>query len=124
MSFSSAAVSGTLISRGSFAAFSASLMMASITGWKWRWPDITYAPPHRMDASESLLPPPPPHRPPALVSRHDEVELTFRHLVQHRIEHVFVVDEADAAGADRTHEGRARKREGRRGRDHRQNIGI
>ena len=28
-------------SRGSFAAFSASWMIASITGWKWRWPNIT-----------------------------------------------------------------------------------
>src|SRR6516225_5579955 len=36
-----AAVSDTCSSRGSFAAFSASLMMASITGWKWRWPNIT-----------------------------------------------------------------------------------
>ena len=53
-----------------------------------------------------------------------EVELAFRHLVEQRIEHVFVVDEADAGGADRAHEGRAGERERRRGRDHRQHVGI
>ena len=36
----------------------------------------------------------------------DEVELAFRHLVQRRIEHVFIVDEADAGAADRSHERR------------------
>ena len=36
----------------------------------------------------------------------DEVELAFRHLVQRRIEHVFIVDEADAGAADRPHERR------------------
>ena len=41
ISFSSAALSTTTRSRGSFAAFSASLMIASITGWKCRWPNIT-----------------------------------------------------------------------------------
>ena len=54
----------------------------------------------------------------------DEVELAFRHLVERRIEHVFVVDEADAGAADRAHERRARKRQRRRGRDHRDDIGI
>ncbi len=54
----------------------------------------------------------------------DEVELALRHLVEHRVEHVFVVDEADARRADRAHEGRARERQRRRGRDHRQDVGI
>ena len=39
-------------SRGSFAAFSASLMMASITGWKCRWPNITA--PSMMSSVSSL----------------------------------------------------------------------
>ena len=38
----------------------------------------------------------------------DEVELALLHLVERRIEHVFVVDEADAGAADRAHERRAR----------------
>ena len=37
----------------------------------------------------------------------DEIELALHHLVELRIEHVFVVDEADARGADRSHERRA-----------------
>ena len=41
ISFSIAEVSGSAKSRGSFAAFSASWMMAWITGWKCRWPNIT-----------------------------------------------------------------------------------
>ena len=35
----------------------------------------------------------------------DQVELGFDHLVERRVEHVFVVDEADAGGADRALEG-------------------
>ena len=54
----------------------------------------------------------------------DEVELALRHLVEQRIEHVFIVDEADARGADRAHERRARQRQRGRGRDHCQNVGI
>ena len=38
----------------------------------------------------------------------DEVELAFLHLVDCRIEYVFVVDESDAGAADRPHERRAR----------------
>ena len=37
----------------------------------------------------------------------DEIELALGHLVDLRIEHIFVVDEADAGGADRSHERRA-----------------
>ena len=54
----------------------------------------------------------------------DQIELALDHFVELRIEHVFVVDEADARGADRTHEWRARERERRRGRDHRQDVGV
>ena len=55
---------------------------------------------------------------------HDQIELALGHLVDLRIEHVFVVDEADARGADRAHERRARQRERRRGRHQRQDVGI
>ena len=54
----------------------------------------------------------------------DEVELAFRHLIDRRIEHVLVVDEADAGAADRAHEGRAGDRQRGRGRDHRYDVGI
>ena len=54
----------------------------------------------------------------------DEVELAFLHLVERRIEHVFVVDEADARAADRAHERRAGKRQRGRSRDHRDDVGI
>ncbi len=54
----------------------------------------------------------------------DEVELRLGHLVQRRVEHEFVVDEADAGGADRAHERRAGERQrGGRG-DHRQHVRI
>ncbi len=54
----------------------------------------------------------------------DEIELALHHLVELRIEHVFIVDEADAGGADRPHEGRARQRERGRCRHHGDDIGI
>ncbi len=54
----------------------------------------------------------------------DEIELGLGHLIQRRVEHELVVDEADARGADRAHERRARQRQRGRGRDHRQNVGI
>ena len=54
----------------------------------------------------------------------DEVELGFDHFVERRVEHVFVVDEADAGGADRTLERRAGNRQRRGGGDQRQNVGI
>ncbi len=55
---------------------------------------------------------------------HDQIELAFGHLVDLRVEHVFVVDEADARGADRAHEGRARQRQRCRGGHQRQDVGI
>ena len=54
----------------------------------------------------------------------DEIELGFDHFVERRVEHIFVVDEADARGADRALEGRARQRQRRGGGHHRQNVGI
>ncbi len=53
-----------------------------------------------------------------------EIEMALPHLVDLRIEHVFIVDEADPRGADRAHEGRARKGEGGGGGDHRDDVGI
>ncbi len=54
----------------------------------------------------------------------DEIELTLRHLIERRIEHVFIVDEGDAGAADRAHERRAGQRERRRRRDHGDDVGI
>ena len=54
----------------------------------------------------------------------DQIELGLDHFVQRRVEHVFVVDEADARGADRALEGSARQRQRRGGGDQRQNVGI
>ncbi len=54
----------------------------------------------------------------------DEVELGFDHFVQRRVEHVFVVDEADACGADRALERSAGQRQRRGGGDQGQNVGI
>ena len=108
-------------SRGSLAAFSASLMIASITGWKWRWPNIT-AP--SMISSDSSL------ASDSTIITASWVPATTRsswlsgHLVERRIEHVFVVDEADAGAADRAHERRAGQRQRGGGRDHRHDVGI
>ncbi len=54
----------------------------------------------------------------------DEIELTFLHFVERRIEHVFVTDEADAGAADRAHERCAGQRERRGSRHHRDDVGI
>ena len=54
----------------------------------------------------------------------DQIELGLDHLVERRVEHVFVVDEADARGTDRTLERSARQRQRRGGGDQRQNVGI
>ena len=54
----------------------------------------------------------------------DEIELAFLHLVERRIEHVFVVGEADAGAADRPHERRAGQRQRGRGRHHGDDIGV
>ena len=54
----------------------------------------------------------------------DEVELALDHLVELWVEHVFVVDEADAGAADRAHERRAGQRQCGGGRDHGDDVGI
>ena len=54
----------------------------------------------------------------------DEVELGVGHLVERRVQHVFVIDEADARGADRSLERRARQGQRGGGRHQRQNVGI
>jgi hypothetical protein len=53
-----------------------------------------------------------------------QVELGLDHFVERRVEHVFVIDEADAGSADRALEGRAGDGERRGGRDQRENVGI
>ena len=57
-------------------------------------------------------------------ARDHEVERRGLHLVDGRVELELPVDHADAGGADRAHEGDAREREGRGGRDHGQDVGI
>ena len=96
-------------------------MMASITGWKCRWPNIT-AP--SMMSSVSSLASDSTISTASCGAGDDEVELALGHLVELRIEHVFVVDEADAGGADRAHERRAGQRQRGGGRDHRDDVGI
>ena len=53
-----------------------------------------------------------------------EVEPALRHLVELRVQHVFVVDEAHPRRADRAHEGRPRQRQRRGGRHHRDDVGV
>ena len=54
----------------------------------------------------------------------DEVEVAFGDLLLARVEDIFAVDEADAGGADRAHEGDAGDgQRGRRG-DHRDDVGL
>ena len=95
--------------------------MASITGWKCRWPNITA--PSMMSSDSSLASD-------STISTASAVPATTRSSwlsaisSMLRVEHVFVVDEADARGADRAHEGRARQRQRRRGGDQRQDVGI
>ncbi len=54
----------------------------------------------------------------------DQIELGLDHFVERRVEHVFVIDEADAGGTDRALEGGAGNRQRRRGGNQRQNVGI
>ena len=121
ISFSTALVSGCAKSRGSLAAFSASWMMAWITGCMCRWPNIT-AP--SMISSDSSLASDSTISTASWRAGDDEIELAFLHLVDGRVEHVFVVDEGDARAADRAHEGRAGERQRRGGRHHRDDVGI
>ena len=54
----------------------------------------------------------------------DEIERGILHLLERRIDLDLVLDVADARRADRAHEGNARKRQSRRGRDQRQDARI
>ena len=54
----------------------------------------------------------------------DEVELGFDHLVECRVQHIFVIDEADAGGADRALERSAGQRQRGGGGNHGQNVRI
>ena len=54
----------------------------------------------------------------------DQIELGLYHLVERGIEHIFVVDEADARGTDRALEGRAGYRQRGGGCHQRQDVGI
>ena len=112
---------GRLKSRGSLAAFSASWMIASITGWKCAVAEHHGAEHHLLGQLLGL----------GLDHQHrvrgagdDQVELALRHLVDRRVEHVLAVDEADAGGADRAHERHARERQRGGGGDHRHDVGI
>ena len=54
----------------------------------------------------------------------DEIKTALDHFVDLRIEHIFVVDEADASRADRAHERGARDGQRGGGRNHRKNVRI
>ena len=88
---SSSAVSAGWKSRGSLAAFSASLMIASMTGWKCLWPNMT-AP--SMTSSASSL------ASDSTISTASSVPATTRssfdssHLVDLRVQHVLAVDDS------------------------------
>ena len=96
-------------------------MMASITGWKCAMAEHHGA---EHDVFGELLGFRLDHQHGVLGAGDDEIELALGHLVDLRVEHILVVDEADAGGADRSHERRARQRERRGSRDHPQNVGI
>ena len=108
-------------SRGSFAAFSASLD----DGIDHRL-EVPVAEHHRAehDFLGQLLGFRFDHQHGVLRAGDDEVELALLHLVDRRVEDVFVVGEADARAADRAHERRAGERQRGRGRHHRDDVGI
>ena len=108
-------LSGGVKSNGSLAAFSASLMIAWITGCAFLWPNITAS---SICVSGKLVRLALDHHHGILRAGDDQVELGLGHLVDERIEHELAVDEADAGGADRTEERHARQRQRGGGRDH------
>ena len=57
-------------------------------------------------------------------ARDHQVEIGFLLLLHSGIEHELALEDADAGGADRPHEGDARQREGSGGGDHRHDVGI
>ncbi|MNX73713.1 hypothetical protein D3C86_1051220 [compost metagenome] len=54
----------------------------------------------------------------------DQVQRALAHLVNGRVQHQLAVDQADACGADRAHEGHARDGQGGRGGDHAQDVRV
>ena len=114
-------VVGEASSRGSFAAFSASLMMASITGCKCRCPNITA--PSMISSDSSLA------SDSTIITASCVPAMTRSSWLSGisssvRIEYVLVVDEADAGAADRTHERGTGKRQSRRRSNHRNDVRI
>ncbi len=103
------------------AAFSARRMIASITGWKPRWPSITASSMVASDSSlasdstistASCVPATTRSRADSFSSSTVGLSLSCRPIC------------ADAGGADRAHEGDARERQRGGGRDHRQDVGV
>ena len=75
--------------------------MASITGWKERWPSMTAL---SMMSSDSSLACELDHQHAFLGAGDDEVEGARRDLVERRVHDELAVEVADAGGADRAHE--------------------
>ena len=102
-------------------ACSASSMMASITGWKERWPNMT-AP--SMTSSASSLASNSTISTPSWVPATTRSRALVLELVDGRIEDVLAVDIADAGAADRAHERHAADGQRRGGGDQRDDVGI
>ncbi|MGY3485972.1 hypothetical protein ACVW1C_003855 [Bradyrhizobium sp. USDA 4011] len=121
ISFSISELSIVVTSRGSLAAFSASSMIALMTGLEVAVAEHDRAEHHvfvellgfRFDHQHGVG-----------GAGDDEIELGLGHLVERRVEHVFVIGEADARGADRALERRARQRQGGGGCDQRYDVRI
>jgi hypothetical protein len=96
-------------------------MMASITGWKCLWPNIT-APSITSSvssfASDSTI------KTASGGASDHKIEARRLHVGERRVELVGVADVADPGGADRTHEGHAGQRQRRGGGDHGDDVGV
>ena len=109
------------MSHGSLAAFSASLMIAWMTGWKCLWPNMTAS---SICFSGSSLASDSTIITASCVPATTRSSVALGHLVDHRVQHELAVDDADAGGADRAEERQARERQRRGGRDHADDVGI
>ena len=96
-------------------------MIASMTGWKLLMPEGDGA---EHDLLGQLLGLGFDHQHALAGAGDDQIELRARQLVERRVQHVFAVDVADPAAADRAHERDAGNRQGRRGADHRDDVGV
>ena len=103
------------------AACSASSMIASITGCMPAWANIT---PPQDFVFRQFLDFGFDHHHGVLGAGDDQVHPAVLQLVERRVQDVLAVDEADARGADRAHEGHARDDQGGRGGDHGDDVGI